>query len=311
MRIVRLANFVTPTSGGLRTALHELGAGYAAAGHEPVLVVPGAAARDERTPAGRVVTLPGPVVPGLGGYRVIAARGTLRRLLEELAPDRIEVSDRTTLRWLGPWARAAGVRSVMVSHESLSALLRLYGPLGRLADPVNRATAARFDTVVCTTAWAAAEFARLGVPNLVRVPLGVDLATFSPERFDPGLRSRLAARGEALLVHCGRLSPEKRPDRSIRALAELRRRGVPAVLVVAGDGPLRPRPAAPRSWPRATAPCPRSSARRGRRWPTIRRPTPARSRSCCPTPRAGSGPGPGPSGTAGPPRSGASWTRTA
>ncbi|MEV6031034.1 glycosyltransferase [Nonomuraea sp. NPDC052116] len=241
MRIVRLANFVTPTSGGLRTALHELGAGYAAAGHEPVLVVPGAAARDERTAAGRVITLPGPVVPGLGGYRVIAARGTLRRLLEELAPDRIEVSDRTTLRWLGPWARAAGVRSVMVSHESLSALLRLYGPLGRLADPVNRATAARFDTVVCTTAWAAAEFARLGVPNLVRVPLGVDLATFSPERFDPGLRSRLAARGEALLVHCGRLSPEKRPDRSIRALAELRRRGVPAVLVVAGDGPLRRR----------------------------------------------------------------------
>ena len=245
MRIVRLANFVTPTSGGLRTALHELGAGYAAAGHEPVLVVPGAAARDERTPAGRVITLPGPVVPGLGGDRVIIARGALRRLLEELAPDRIEVSDRTTLRWLGPWARAAGVRSVMVSHESLSALLRLYGPLGwplgRLADPVNRATAAWFDTVVCTTGWAAAEFARLGVPNLVRVPLGVDLATFSPERFDPGLRSRLAARGKALLVHCGRLSPEKRPDRSIRALAELRRRGVPAVLAVAGDGPLRAR----------------------------------------------------------------------
>ncbi|MFI7127130.1 glycosyltransferase [Nonomuraea sp. NPDC050153] len=87
MRIVRLANFVTPTSGGLRTALHELGAGYAAAGHEPVLVVPGATARDERTPAGRVITLPGPVVPGLGGYRGITARGTLRRLLDELAPD--------------------------------------------------------------------------------------------------------------------------------------------------------------------------------------------------------------------------------
>ena len=43
MRIVRLANFITPCSGGLRTALRELGAGYAAAGHEPVLVMPGAA----------------------------------------------------------------------------------------------------------------------------------------------------------------------------------------------------------------------------------------------------------------------------
>jgi alpha-1,6-mannosyltransferase len=40
MRIVRLANFVAPRSGGLRTALAELGAGYLAAGHEPVLVIP-------------------------------------------------------------------------------------------------------------------------------------------------------------------------------------------------------------------------------------------------------------------------------
>ncbi|MYV66388.1 glycosyltransferase family 1 protein, partial [Streptomyces sp. SID2131] len=36
LRIVRLANFVTPTSGGLRTALDRLGRGYLAAGHEPV-----------------------------------------------------------------------------------------------------------------------------------------------------------------------------------------------------------------------------------------------------------------------------------
>ncbi|WP_433441076.1 glycosyltransferase [Nonomuraea sp. CA-141351] len=241
MRIVRLANFVTPTSGGLRTALYELGAGYAAAGHEPILIIPGPAARDEETPAGRVITVPGPTVPGLGGYRVIAGRRRLKRLLEELAPDRLEVSDRTTLRWTGAWARARNIRSIMVSHESLSALLRLYGPLGRLAGPLNRATAARFDTVVCTTAWAAAEFARLGVPNLVRAPLGVDLTSFGPERFDSGLRSRLAPQGQALLVHCGRLSPEKHPDRSIQALAELRRRDVPAVLVVAGDGPLRPK----------------------------------------------------------------------
>ncbi len=41
MRIVRVANFVAPHSGGLRTCLRELGAGYLAAGHEPVLVIPG------------------------------------------------------------------------------------------------------------------------------------------------------------------------------------------------------------------------------------------------------------------------------
>ena len=39
MRIVRVANYVAPHSGGLRTSLRELGAGYLAAGHDPVLII--------------------------------------------------------------------------------------------------------------------------------------------------------------------------------------------------------------------------------------------------------------------------------
>lgn len=40
-------------------------------------------------------------------------------------------------------------------------------------------------------------------------------------------------------MHCARLSPEKRPELAVQTLAELRRAGVPAVLVLAGAGPLR------------------------------------------------------------------------
>ena len=239
--MVRLANAIAPHSGGLRTALRELGQGYARAGHDPVLVMPGLRPGDEQTEQGRVITVPGPIVPGTGGYRVITARRSLKRLLEDLEPDRLEVSDRTTLRWTGVWAAAHGVRSMMVSHEGLDGLLRLLGPPGlpteRLADRMNRASAETYDVVVCTTRWAAEEFRRLSVPNLVRVPLGVDLDTFSPDRYDERLRATLP--DGPLLVHCSRLSPEKHPDRPIAALAELRRRGVPATLVVIGDGPRR------------------------------------------------------------------------
>jgi alpha-1,6-mannosyltransferase len=208
-----------------------------------VLVIPGARPGRQLTEQGLVVTVPGWRVPATGGYRAILARRSLGRLLGQLEPDRLEVSDRTTLRWTGAWARARGVRSMMVSHDSLAGLMTMFSPpgvpAGWLADQFNRSTARSYDVVLCTTAWAAAGFRRLGVPNLLQVPLGVDLACFHPGRRDESLRSRLAPGGQALLVHCSRLSPEKRPQRALGALAELRRRGLPAVLVVAGDGPQR------------------------------------------------------------------------
>ncbi|MER7670028.1 glycosyltransferase [Kitasatospora sp. NPDC096128] len=250
LTIVRLANFVTPVSGGLRTALRHLGAGYRAAGHRPVLIVPGERRSEEETEQGLVVTLPGPVLPGSGGYRLLADRRAVAAELTRLSPDRLEVSDRTTLRWTGGWARRHGVRSVMVSHESTTGLLRTWGAPGPLAvaaaDRLNTATARAYDSVLCTTDWAAAEFRRIGAPNLVRAPLGVDLAAMRPlpAAGRAAARARYAAPEDVLLVLCSRLSAEKRPERAVEALARLRARGLPAVLVVAGTGPLRQRLAA-------------------------------------------------------------------
>ncbi len=248
MRIVRLANFVAPRSGGLRTSLAELGAGYLAAGHEPVLVIPGKRDGDELTAQGRVITLRAPELPFTGGYRVLWRRRRLAGLLAALRPDALEVSDRTTLRWTGAWAREHGVPAVMVSHESVTALLKLtlpklswMGPSvsSAVADWLNRRTARAYHRVICTTGWAAAEFGRIGAGNVVRVPLGVDLDTFSPQA--GRVRSRYVDQGQILLVHCGRLSAEKRPQRSLTTLATLRAAGLPVRLVVAGDGPLRSR----------------------------------------------------------------------
>lgn len=245
LRIVRLANFVAPASGGLRTALRELGRGYRAAGHDPVLVVPGAHADDRETEQGRVITLPGPLLPGTGGYRVLTGSRQVAALLEELAPDRLEVADRTTLRWTGRWARRARVPAVMVSHETADGVLRTWGlpepAARRAADALNIRTAHSYARVVCTTEFAAREFVRIGARNVVRAPLGVDLAGRHPALYDPRLRARYARADETLLVMCSRLSVEKRPGTAFDALDALRRRGGRAALVVAGDGPLRPR----------------------------------------------------------------------
>ncbi|MBF6436969.1 glycosyltransferase [Nocardia cyriacigeorgica] len=242
MRIVQLANFYGPRSGGLRTALHHLGEGYVAAGHEVVLIVPGPRRGEELLPTGVVrITLPALAIPGTGGYRAADPR-RVADVLGGLRPDVLEVSDRLTLRGFGRWSRRRDVASVMISHERLDRLLGQIMPRAlarRCADVANRRTADQYDRVVCTTDFARAEFERIGAPNVELVPLGVDLDLFSPRRADRGLRADLGVPGHPLLVHCGRLSVEKRVDRSIEAVAELRQFGVEARLVVAGDGPRR------------------------------------------------------------------------
>lgn len=242
MRIAQVANFYGPRSGGLRTAMHRLGLGYREAGHDSLLIVPGPTSQVREEPWGRVITIRAPRLPRSGGYRVITDVDSVVSELTDFDVDRLEVSDRLTLRSLGWWARSQSVPSVFWAHERVDGVLRAHAgrllPARTLADRWNTATAQRFDRIVATTEYAAAEFTRIGVETQ-RVPLGVDCDFFRPERRDEHLRRQLLEpHHEVLLVSCTRLSREKRPDLSWQTLRELRHRGVRAKLVIAGDGPM-------------------------------------------------------------------------
>jgi alpha-1,6-mannosyltransferase len=162
------------------------------------------------------------------------------RLLDDVQPDRIEVSDRLTLQAVGRWARRHGVPTVAISHERLDVALRRYLWHPRLAqvaaDFWNLRLAASFDTIVCATDWAGREFERLGAPNLARVPLGVDLTTFHPTHASPSLRRALGAQDEVMLVVTDRLAPEQQPELAFETVRILDRRGIAARLIVAGEG---------------------------------------------------------------------------
>ncbi|WP_206074616.1 glycosyltransferase [Antribacter gilvus] len=266
MRIVHVANFYGPRSGGIRTAMHALAAQYLRRGHEPVLVVPGERAGVAVLDGVRVVTVAAPRVPFSGGYRAVTRPAQVHRLLETLQPDRLEVSDRTTLVGTGAWAHEAGVPSVLLLHERVDGVLRAFLPGGgpdgrirevgartmpRLADRYNARTLPLYDRLVATTGYAAAEVERLRarpgwqrsglrLPPLHRVPLGVDLGLFRPDRRSTAARDELAPRGTALVVVASRLSKEKRVDLAVDAAAQVLRDGRPVRLVVAGAGPLLP-----------------------------------------------------------------------
>ena len=240
MKIIHIANFYGPKSGGIKTTLHNLGTEYGKIGHDFIYVVPGKKFSRENTTHGACITLPSWVIPFSGGYRVIKSNRQVKTIVQSLKPDRIEVSDRFTLSCLGNWAKKRNIPAIVFSHETLRGLVKNYFgiPLKSFVSWHNTRLAGRFDFVVTTTHFAAAEFDEIGTSNVVRVPLGVDLETFSPAHRNEELRAKMIKGGEVLLVHCGRLSPEKKPERSLQVLRELLSRGINARLVYIGSGPL-------------------------------------------------------------------------
>jgi alpha-1,6-mannosyltransferase len=243
MRIVQVANFVAPTSGGIRSVLDHLGAGYLDAGHDVQRIVPAPQPAVEVTPAGIVHHLRGVPVPASGNYRVLVDRRPLLRLLDDLAPDRLEVSDRFTLSWLGRWGRERAIPVTGIVHERLAATLATWLPAGlgaaALAGVADQRLPAAFDGLVVPSTFAARAFE--GAANVQVVPLGVDLAAFHPGRDRDLPPAERPTPGRVRLVLVSRLSREKRPGVAIDAVASLVRRGLDVELLVAGDGPLQTR----------------------------------------------------------------------
>lgn len=239
MRIAQLANFVGATSGGMRTAIEQLGRGYVAAGAERLLVIPGPVDAVRTTSLGDVVQVRAPRVGG--GYRLIVEPWRVTDVLERFAPTSVEWSDKLTLLPVAWWARRNGVRSVLLSHERMGDMVAMRTGLETTSKVsiglLNRLIVRSFDVVVVTSAYAETEFRTVanaaGCP-VARVPLGVDLTTFRP-----AAPAAPAAGGLLRLVHAGRLSREKSPHLAVATAVELHRRGVPVRLDVYGEGPHR------------------------------------------------------------------------
>lgn len=119
--------------------------------------------------------------------------------------------------------------------------LERWGPLRRRG---WKAIAQRFDGVVALTAELESEVRQIGYDGPVWViPNARDPARFAAVDRDVAsvaLRSQIGLGPDVpLLAFVGHLVAQKQPELAVDVLAELRRRGQPAHLVVAGDGPRR------------------------------------------------------------------------
>jgi alpha-1,6-mannosyltransferase len=243
LRIAQLANFVGPTSGGMRTAIEHVGQGYVEAGAERIVITPGERDVVIDTELGTVVRMKSPKVGG--GYRLITDPWKVIETLERFGPTTVEISDKSTLLPVARWARRNGIGTVLFSHERLDAMLSLRTAHPKLlggegaqyrssvatgVGALYRILSRTYDAVVVTSRYAAAEFDEVTTP-LVRIPLGVDLDTFHPSLGEP------VDDGVLKLVHAGRLSREKSPHLAVATAAELHRRGIKLRMDVYGTGP--------------------------------------------------------------------------
>jgi len=245
-RIVRIANFVTPVSGGVRTALTHLAREYRARGIDPVLIIPGPVDALHDGPDGTVITLASPRLPGTG-YHVLVDRGRLQRAVRRLEPDAVEVHDRFTLPWVATWLRRHRVPVLLMVHERLRTPLRAFAHLpDRAADRAeavaNRRLVDEVGAVVVASRSVARTFPSGGS---VVVPLGVDRTLFPP-------RSIRVDDGALRLALVGRLSPEKAPMLAIDTATMLVGRGHDVRLDVVGTGPLERRVERSAPWVRTT-----------------------------------------------------------
>ena len=238
--IAHLANFVGPKSGGIRTCINEISRQYSHMGHTTHVVIPSDRNYENVTGSIIIHEIKSPLVPNMGGYRAIVRTTRVKEILNTIAPDALELSDRTTLLPIAAWARRKDIPSAIVAHERIDGVLESFAPsLGRvgiaLADRINRRAAKNATTLISTTRFAGREFDRIGAPY-EQIPLGVDLHNFNLHKSSEAWRAQFDA--DVVLMLCSRLSKEKRPEFVIEVLDCLTKRGIKVHLVVAGAGPM-------------------------------------------------------------------------
>ncbi|MEB3322037.1 MAG: glycosyltransferase family 4 protein [Synechococcaceae cyanobacterium] len=174
------------------------------------------------------------------------AQRELRESLERLRPDLVHAS--LTLSPLDfrlpDLCRPLDLPLVATFHPPFDAGLRnLTAGTQQLTYQLYAPSLARYDRVIVFSALQADLLERLGVPGerLAVIPNGVDTDLWCPAPARPGpelqeLRQRFADR--RVFLYLGRVATEKNVEALLRAWRLVRPEG--CVLVVVGDGPLRP-----------------------------------------------------------------------
>lgn len=253
MKIVDVAEFYSPTGGGVRTYVDQKLAAAAELGHEVVVIAPGAERRTEHRAGGRIEWVRAPKLIADGNYRLFWNFTPVHDILDAERPDIVEAGSPWTAAWIVAAWRGPAAR-VLFMHADPVAVFPYRWFDGLMSeDQVDRlyfwywahmrALDRHFDRMVVAGTWLQQRMMRYGIREPAVAPLGVATEDFSPTLRDPALRRDLLARcglpeSATLFIGVGRHHAEKRWPMLIRAAAAS---DLPIGFVLAGDGMMRER----------------------------------------------------------------------
>lgn len=250
MRIVDVAEFYSPTGGGVRTYIDRKFEAAALLGHELFVIAPGPEDRVEPRGSGALIQIRCPSLPFDSNYHMFWDAAPVHRWLDSLSPDLVEASSPWRGAWIVAHWRASVARAMFMHADPVAIYPQRW--LAPVATPERidqlfgwfwtylRKLTGRFSSVVAGGVWLARRFEQHGVASVASIPLGVDRGAFSPGLRDERLRSALLGTcgcpdDAKLALAVGRFHPEKRWPMVIEAVRRASA-DVPIGLVVVGDG---------------------------------------------------------------------------
>ncbi len=247
--VLDITEWFGDTSGGIRTYLLQK-AQYVAARPwlRHVVTVPGARDAIADEDGVRFYRLQGPPIPYSKPYRFMLATRSVARIVRHERPDLIEIGSPFIVPWIVRHAtQGLDVPMVCFYHTSLP---RMFAPHAAAGGPAERglyramqAYMRRLDRLfpltIVSSDYAANELANEGITRIAKVPLGVDLNRFTPERraHAEATRLRFGLPTGLLGGFAGRFAREKEIDVVLDAWADVERR-TGARLTLIGAGPM-------------------------------------------------------------------------
>jgi len=246
LRIAVVSETYPPEVNGVALSAARFVEGLRRRGHEIQLIRPrqDRSDRAEDDPGFREVLTRGMAIPRYPNLRMgLPATRALQALWAQSRPDVVHLVTEGPLGWSAQRA-AQRLRLPAVSdfRTNFHAYSRHYG-IGWLGRPILAYLRKFHNRTLCTlapTEALRAELASLGFRGLRVIARGVDTRLFDPARRSEALRRRWGAGpADPVLLHVGRLAPEKNLVDLLAAYEAARARAPNAKLVLVGDGPAR------------------------------------------------------------------------